>query len=235
MSSGHEFATGWHLCKSLDLSVFLCQRIRAFTILKIAVSYQCIVCQLLDTAYPAPNICRNSDIRPEVSVLPGSDLKEMSLPLSSWALIWTSVLNSPFQTLSTWLDFCQISCMDGRPLQNDNLPSLCPFLLWGASGSFCTLCQILHNPAPLLEPTLWYVTDPSYMGFFGKLCQTRIEWCLYTVFWNGTTLFGGVTVGKTPVHWSSCTLFLPEAHCCGLGMILRCPQPGKNVEGLTPS
>lgn len=103
---------------------------------------------------PAPHSCRSSDICPEVSILPGSDLKKTSLPLSSWALVWTSVLNSIFQTLSTRLDSHQISCMDWRPLQNDNLPSLCPFLLWGASRSFCTLCQILNNPVSLIEPTL---------------------------------------------------------------------------------
>lgn len=87
----------------------------------------CPVCRLSDTAHSALHSCRNSDFYAEISVLPGSDPKEHSLPhLKPLPLTVAFRLGLHAYTpdrFPTWISIW-------------NLPSLFPFLPLGLEALF---------------------------------------------------------------------------------------------------
>lgn len=130
------------------------------------------MCQLSDTAHPAPHICRNSGSYPEVS--PGSDPKEMSLPLSEF--LDTHLKPLPL-TVTSRLPLHDATS-DRFPAWTEDLSKTITCLifahpfLWGLEALFSLFAGILNNPASLMEPTLW-VADPiclskCHIEFLGK-------------------------------------------------------------------
>lgn len=116
LNSGHGFAPGWLLYKSLHQSVFLYRRMRIFAILNLAIisiNYSSTMCQLLDTAHPAQCCYRKSGFHPEESVFPCSGPKKICLLLirvSGHSSV-ISPLNCSCWAWSTWLDSFQVPCL----------------------------------------------------------------------------------------------------------------------------
>lgn len=125
-----------------------------------------IVCQLLNNAHPVPHICRNSDFYSAASLLPISDLKEMSLPLSSWAhlkplpltVAFIYMMGNPDRFPAWTEDLCKrITCL-----------IFVHFCLWDLEALFSLFVGIQNNPTLFMKPAL-QATDPvclnCHIGF----------------------------------------------------------------------
>lgn len=189
------------------------------------------MCQLSDTAHPTPHSSRNwlwswsfciAWLRP-TSASPLSDFLGVSL----------KPCICKYQPSYTWLHPRQVSTLDWRPLQKDNLPSSCPFLTLWAGGSFPAFCwdpkqfSSFHGTNHLGRWSLlhvWTLTLDSLTR------ESEARFGHYFLKW------GHFKVGnKQTVHWPPCIYdlhVLLGAHNCGFSITLRHPHREKNVKAL---